>query len=425
MKMKRAFICTCMLMMGFAASAEKLAFLGTTDKNPLEYALNETITFTVTLVDKDNGNAAVTGRELKWTLSGDDSALDDSGTATSDTPLVVTTASTLPGFVRLKVQVKDNGTWLDGKDNVFDGGAGADVKTLVQSKPEPKNFDAFWKRCRDELAAVPVKADLEEIQSPTEGVRLNKVKVACPGGTGFTTGYLSVPVGEKKLKAVAHFFGYGASWGKGAYMPPSSVPPTAIHFFVSAHGFELGREPAYYQSMRKAAGSNGFGHGFDPKQNAKPETCYFHGMALRVMRAVEYLKTRPEWNGRDLVVGGGSQGSLQAMWCAAFVPGVTEAQISIPWLCDVGGTTDGRNHGDWFPKWTPGLDYFDQVNVAKRVPKTCRVTISRVGLGDYIAPPCGVAMMFNNLTCPKHIVWVQGSTHGYVPKCPQTVKCEK
>ena len=51
------------------ASAEKLAFLGTTDKDPLQYALNETITFTVTLVDKDNGNAAVTGRNLKWTLS--------------------------------------------------------------------------------------------------------------------------------------------------------------------------------------------------------------------------------------------------------------------------------------------------------------------------------------------------------------------
>ena len=121
----RFFAFAAALGAALAASGEKLAFLGTTDKNPLEYALNETITFTVTLVDKDNGNAAVTGRELKWTLSGDDSSLDDSGTATSDTPLVVTTASTLPGFVRLKVQVKDNGTWLDGKDNVFDGGAGA------------------------------------------------------------------------------------------------------------------------------------------------------------------------------------------------------------------------------------------------------------------------------------------------------------
>jgi len=423
--MKRLLLAFVLMVHGLAFAAPYLK--GATDKDPLSYAVGEDIVFTVSL---EGAEAFPDGVVAAWHRSGDD-GVEEKGTWDGRAPLVVKTKLTRAGFVRLTVEprhVANGKPWrVEGANGraFFDGGAGADVKTLVQSKPEPKNFDAFWKRCRDELAAVPVKADLEEIQSPKEGVRLYKVKVACPGGTGFTTGYLSVPVGEKKLKAVAHFFGYGASWGKGAYMPPSSVPPTAIHFFVSAHGFELGREPAYYQSMRKAAGSNGFGHGFDPKQNAKPETCYFRGMALRVMRAMEYLKTRPEWNGRDLVVTGGSQGSLQAMWCAAFVPGVTEAQIFIPWLCDVGGTEDGRNHGDWFPKWAQGLDYFDQVNVAKRVPNTCRVTISRVGLGDYIAPPSGVAMMFNNLTCPKHIVWVQGSTHGYVPKCPQTVKWEK
>ena len=59
--MKRFLTCACALMTVIAVRAAKLAFIGTTDKNPLEYALNETITFTVTLVDKDNGNAAVTG----------------------------------------------------------------------------------------------------------------------------------------------------------------------------------------------------------------------------------------------------------------------------------------------------------------------------------------------------------------------------
>ena len=129
--MKTRLLAGLTLLAAFAASAEKLAFLGTTDKNPLEYALNETITFTVTLVDKDNGNAAVTGRDLKWTLSGDDNTLDRSGTATSDTPLVVTTAISTPGFVRLKVQVKDNGNWLNDNDNIFDGGAGADVMNIA------------------------------------------------------------------------------------------------------------------------------------------------------------------------------------------------------------------------------------------------------------------------------------------------------
>ncbi|MBO4708571.1 MAG: acetylxylan esterase, partial [Kiritimatiellae bacterium] len=76
---------------------------------------------------------------------------------------------------------------------------------------------------------------------------------------------------------------------------------------------------------------------------------------------------------------------------------------------------------DWYPTWAPGLDYYAQVTIARLVPKSCRVESSCAGLGDDIAPPCGVAMMFNNLACPKKIVWVQGSTHGYVPPCPQRV----
>ena len=43
------------------------------------------------------------------------------------------------------------------------------------------------------------------------------------------------------------------------------------------------------------------------------------------------------------------------------------------------------------------------------------VEITRAGLGDYCCPPTGLAKMWNNMTCPKKILWVQGSTHGYVP----------
>ena len=416
------------LMFAFVLTAHGLAYSapylrGATDRDPLSYAVGEDIVFTVSL---EGAPAFPDGVSAAWRRSGDD-GVEEKGSWDGRAPLTVKTKLGRAGFVRLTVAPRHaaNGRpWRpegSGVDVFFDGGAGADVKSLVQSKPEPKDFDEFWKSCRGELDAVPVEADLEEIPSPADGVRLYKVRVTCPGGTGFTTGYLSVPAGGEKVAASASFFGYQYSWTKGAYMPPSSVPTKEMRFFVSAHGYELGRDGAYYESVRKAAGSNGFGHGFDPEQNAKPGTCYFHGMALRVMRALEYLKTRPEWNGRDLAVAGGSQGSLQAMWCAAFVPGVTEAQIFIPWLCDVGGTTDGRNHGDWFPQWAPGLDYFDQVNVAKRVPGTCRVVISRIGLGDYIAPPCGAAMMYRSLKCPKSAVWMQGSTHGYVPPNPQKI----
>ena len=109
------------LLGAVGAHAEDLSFVGGTDKNPLDYKLNETITFTVTLIDRDKDNAPVTGRALRWTLAHDDRKLDRNGTATSDAPLVLSTALASPGFVRLKVEVEDNGAWLSGNTQVFDG----------------------------------------------------------------------------------------------------------------------------------------------------------------------------------------------------------------------------------------------------------------------------------------------------------------
>ena len=97
------------------------------------------------------------------------------------------------------------------------------------------------------------------------------------------------------------------------------------------------------------------------------------------------------------------------------MPGVTQAEISVPWGCDIAGTASGRNHGEWYLKWVPALGYYDLANMAKRIPGTCRVRITRAGLGDYTCPPSGVAAFYNSLSCPKSIVWVQGSTHSEVP----------
>ena len=60
------------MTVAFMAFAENLAFIGTTDKNPLLYDCNEKMTFTVTLVDRDNNNLPVPGRTLRWQRNGDD-----------------------------------------------------------------------------------------------------------------------------------------------------------------------------------------------------------------------------------------------------------------------------------------------------------------------------------------------------------------
>lgn len=76
-----------------------------------------------------------------------------------------------------------------------------------------------------------------------------------------------------------------------------------------------------------------------PRQGqASRDTFYFKGMYMRVLRALAYAKTRPEWDGRTLLVYGGSQGGAQAMAAAALDPDVSFCLVTVPALCDHAGS---------------------------------------------------------------------------------------
>ena len=393
---------------------------GRTDKEIPNYAAGETMTFTVELRGFEGADKA--NWKLAWERTADDGR-KESGAAPADVPFVYRTSLDRPGFVRLcgrlldgsgKPVKHDNGRGQD-VPVIYDLGAGVEILKICPGVPEPKDFDAVWAKHKANLASVAWKdgVELKEIASPTEGMKLYEFSVPCYGGKP-ATGHLAVPAdASKTYPAAAKFFGYNESWTyRRAIRPPEKLAKGWLYMYVSAHGFEMGRDEAYYKAEREKVKSNGFGHGFDPAQNADPETTYYAGMTYRLMRALEYLKSRPEWNGKDLTVTGGSQGGLQSVWAAALVPGVSEARVSIPWNCDIGGTEVGRNRGTWFVQWAPGLGYYDNCNMAPRVPKSCTMRVTMAGLGDYICPPTGVMAFYNRLTCPKSIAFIQNAQHG-------------
>ena len=391
-----------------ACGATRASLTGTTDKNPVSYRPTETIVFTLT----PNG-----GDLVRWERTGDDGKTEK-GEEKADTPVVVKTALDRPGFVRLVAELIDTSGKAVAR---FDGGAGVSVDAIRPDKPEPDDFDAFWTRHKETLAKVPMDvATCREVASGRADVKLYEVSIPCAGPRP-STGFLSIPANPGKYPARVHFHGYNASWLPDAHNTPKPATLSAdnLILLLSAHGYEFNRDEAYYTALRKASGSNGHDYAFDPVQNSDPEQAYFCGMTYRVMRGLEYLKSRPEWDGKTLIVEGGSQGALQSIWAAALVPGVTECRPFIPWNCNMGGPASGRAHGDWHIPWVPALGYYDAANMARRIPKSCRVTITWAGLGDYICPPSGVMAFYNNLTCPKRITWVQGATHFYYPPAAQ------
>ena len=395
---------------------------GETDKDAVSYAVDEKMTFTLTVENFPSG-VAKDGYWFDWRRGGDDGVVVSGRVALAEMPFVYTTSIDCPGFVELSGELRDAkgnrvdkekvGPW-DPKFVFFHGGAGAAIEKLGPCD-EPKDFDAFWQKQFKRLDLIPIRDRKVEIPSPNPDVRLYAASVDC-AGLAPVTGYLAIPKAVDrgaKFPARTRYHGYDGNIKER--LPPTELKSDEIYFEVTAHGMRLralGGTDADYKALRWRVKSNGQTYGFDVKENEDPETAYFNGMVLRVKRSLQYVKTLPGWDGKNLKAAGGSQGGLQTMWAAGCGEGVTAADSSITWCCDIRRNSTRKG---WFMPWTESMGYFDAVNWGKRAPRTCSVDISRAGLGDYTCPPMGIARLYNAMTCPKRIAWVQGSTHGYVP----------
>src|SRR4029079_14504154 len=107
--------------------------------------------------------------------------------------------------------------------------------------------------------------------------------------------------------------------------------------------------------------------------NSDREKSYFLNMYLRDSRALDYLVTRPDWNGKTIVLMGGSMGGQQSLALAGLRPDkISAVLVCGPGRCDRSGDLHGRKPG--YPNWDSTnlivmqtALYFDTVNFASRI----------------------------------------------------------
>lgn len=413
-----------------AAATWNGAFIeGRTAENKLFYAPGEKMTFEFFVRGK---NLPENGKNIRWERTGDDGKVEKGMKPVSkDGSVKVETSLDRPGFVRMEAFVCDDaGTDVAAPGNArgkvyFAGGAGVEPEKIAPP-PEPEGFDEWWRNHIAELKKVPMNPQLKEYPTGRTDVKLYEFSVGCAGGRP-CTGWLAVPTKEGKYPMRVNFFGYNASWSAmaTAVRGANELSDKEVRVWVSAHGFEHVRGKEYYEKLRKEVSAGYDGHAWSPKENARPETSYFAKMAWRVLRGLEFAKSRPEWDGRKLTVAGGSQGAMQSIWAAAWDPAVTDVSVFIVWNCDAWGKAKGgRIIGDWVLPWAEGLRWFDSVTHASRIRPGCNVNLGHAGLGDYISPPSGIAALYNALKTDKRISWIQGAEHVSLPKWKNPQRCD-
>ena len=299
---------------------------------------------------------------------------------------------------------------------VFEFKPDRDYTTAKLVRPRPADFDTYW---LNEIARQRMQVPLEiaaVVREPSEDIDASACwDVTVPALADHPVrGWLAIPRGAaaKSLPLIVRFDGHTTTTAlRLAY-------PKAIVFSVNPCGCDNGKDKAYYDRF---FGKWDYMH----RGWANRDTCWFHGQIMRVVRALEWAKTLPEWNGKDLLVFGKSMGGSQALQAAALDSAVTVCGVIDPALCDHAGTLDLVNpRPSGWPqiyrnaKARPSIcdpakaletsDYYENAFFARRI--TCQ-TFFASGLKDRTCPTEGVYLVYRNVRGPKQFVTDPNAWH--------------
>lgn len=396
------------------AAKEPPAITVATNHADALYKQGETVTFQVQLPE---GSPLAKDAELNWEISKDGVAPITNGKIKlTDGKASFTGKLEEPGFLHSRVTAI-----VDGKPaQQARAGAAIDPLLIKPSLPVPDDFDAFWDAQKKKLAAVPMNPKLTPVTTTAvKDVECFDVKLDCVGSTP-VSGYLAKPTGAKPKSLPVILLVHGAGvrssgLNSAAYWSKNGL----LAMDINAHGIANGQPDAFYTDLQQGALKN-----YPQQGRESRETCYFLNMFLREVRALDFLTSLPEWDGKTVIVQGSSQGGFQAFAAAAIDPRVTFFAAGVPAGCDHSGTVVKRING--WPRLVPnGPDgqpdarvleasrYFDNVNFAAHTKaKGAYVT---VGFIDVTCPPSTVFAAYNSLPIPRNIYHDIPSGHAMSP----------
>jgi cephalosporin-C deacetylase-like acetyl esterase len=132
---------------------------------------------------------------------------------------------------------------------------------------------------------------------------------------------------------------------------------------------------------------------------------------------LDYIQSRPDWDGKTIVIMGMSMGGQQSYATAGLNPDrVTAMIVNVPAGADFSADLHGSKRG--YPNWSiddPQIvetaRYFDAVNFAPTIRAKSSVAF---GFIDTTSPPYGVLAAFNQIQGAKEGVPMPDSDHNNI-----------
>ncbi len=345
------------------------------------------------------------GLEVTWEAADDLMKADDSGTVKLKNGRAKLRMKPMkhPGFRDLRLTAKVDGQTF--RHHVKVGFAPEKIEPFTQ---KPADFDAFWSQGLKELAETPLKYTMTPApQYSTDKIDAYLVKLNINRQGQAIYGYLTMPKNAKpgSCPIVMCPPGAGIKTIKEPLRHSYYAESGCIRFEMEIHGLNPEMTAEQFSEISKAFSGKENGYlcnGLDNRDNY-----YMRRVFLGCVRAIDFLTTLPEWNGRDIAVQGGSQGGALAIVTAALDERVTAVAANHPALSDMAAFKAGR--ADGYPHFSriPGSDtpekintmaYFDVVNFARNLK--CPVFMTWGYNDDTCAPTTSYAV-YNSISAPK------------------------
>lgn len=315
---------------------------------------------------------------------------------------VKTAGMPCPGFLTCRVFLLDEKGATVADDLAQ---AAFDPEKLRPMTDMPEDFAAFWERAKAENAKIPMDPRVERAEQwCTDKVDVYYVRLQSFRKDNYVYGYVSVPKSKGPHPAVLYVPGAGVAKTKpSTYMAEKGV----ITMTLGIHGIPLDMPDENYDILKNGALYN---YQFVNLDNR--DQYYYKRVFMGCIRAIDYLFTRPEFDGERLMVSGGSQGGGLSIVTTALDPRVKYFVCFYPALCDHMGYLYDRAGG-----WPHMFDrtrayfrtaerilnsrYYDAANFARliRVPG-----FFSWGYNDLSCPITSMYSAYNVVTAPKELV---------------------
>ena len=390
----------------------------TPDSRDWTYAPGAPVKFTI-IVTADN--EPMPGATVHYQIGPEMMPAEEKTAAAGVGGALVVQGGTLrqPGFLRCIATVEYGGRTFRGLAT-----AGFAPGSITPTQTDPPDFDAFWAAQKAELARLPLDPRLTPLPdlgtATVDTFQLNLQNVGDRFGPSRFYGILCVPRGAGPFPALLVVPGAGVRAYRGRM---DYAERGFITLQVGIHGIPVNLPPEVYDSLYAGALAN-----YNVSVLVSREHYYYRRAYLGCIRAVDYLASHPKWDGRHLLVMGGSQGGQLTIATAALDPRVTAVAANYPAYCDVTGYLHDRA-GGWphmfcdasagylTPEQIATTAYYDTVNFARRL----RVPgFYMWGYNDETCPPTSTFAAYNVIAAPKMLCLALEQGHRESPEFTET-----